>query len=138
LNFDATIRDRWSETHKGWSIDLVAFRWATGGLPFSRAAEPAMSGYCRFRCPSGDVEGALGLLDAWPCPSLSVLGVPTAASSVAWTAHIAHIPTSFDGWFGFDYETVTGAGRFHTAVGRLYAPDGTLVGWTEQLVAVFA
>ncbi len=116
----------------------IAFRWARGGLPFSGASEANMAGYCRFRPPSGGVEGALGLLDAWPCPSLALLEAPTPASTVMWTAHLFDVPDTFDGWFAFEYETVVAADGFHTSVGKLYAPDERLVGWTEQLVVVFA
>lgn len=119
-------------------VQHIAMRWASGGPPFSGASEARFTGYCRFRQPAGDVEGILGLLDAWPCPSLSVLETPTFGSTVTWTAHILAIPDDFDGWFPFSYDTVAGAGGFHTAVGRLHAPDGQLIGWTEQLVAIFA
>jgi hypothetical protein len=40
-------------------------------------------------------------------------------------------------WFSFSYETVAGKDGFHTAMGQLHAADGTLVGFTEQLVAIF-
>ncbi len=115
----------------------VALRWASGALPFSGAKEARFTGYCRFRVPAGDVEGVLGLLDAWPSPSLAVLSAPAPESSVSWTAHIVHVPPEFDGWFWFEYETVVGDAGYHTVVGRLYGSDFRLVAWTEQLVAVF-
>ena len=116
----------------------VAMRWASGGYPFMGASDARFSGYCRFREAAADVEGMVGLLDVWPCPSLSVLKKPAFASSVSWTAHILKVPEPFPEWFGFEYETVAGDGGFHTAVGRLYGDDGELIGWTEQLVVVFA
>ncbi len=115
----------------------VALRWATGSLPYAGGAEARYEGYCRFREPAGDVEGLIGLLDAWPCPSLSLLKSPTPASTISWTAHLLHVPESFDGWFAFASETVAGEGGFHTSVGRLHAPDGRLAAWSEQLVAIF-
>ena len=36
-----------------------------------------------------------------------------------------------------EYETVVGERAMHTIVGRLRSPDGRLIGWTEQLVAVY-
>ncbi|MCK6509586.1 thioesterase family protein [Myxococcota bacterium] len=114
-----------------------AMRWAQGSPPFSSAQEASFSGYCRFRKPAGDAEALLGLLDAWPCPSFSIVDRPIMASTVTWTAHLLAIPTDFDGWFAFTYETVAGEGGFHTAVGRLHDPQGNLVGWTEQLVILF-
>jgi len=115
----------------------VELRWADGGPPFSGAHEARTRGYCRFRKPSGDVEGLVGLLDAWPSPSLSVLAAPAPASSVTWTAHLLHPPRPSNDWFAFEYETAVGEQGFHTVVGRLHGPDGRLVAWTEQLVAVF-
>lgn len=113
-------------------------RWASGGFPFTGQAAAAFTGYCRLKVPFGDAEGMLALLDAWPCPTLTTLKAPAFASTVMWTAHLMAAPGDCDGWFGFEYDTVVGAQGFHTAVGRLFAPDGALVGWTEQLVAVFA
>lgn len=116
----------------------VAFRWGKGAYPFTGATDASYTGYCRFRVPFGDVEGVLGLLDAWPCPSLSKVKGPAMSSSVMWTAHVLRVPTQTDGWFGFEYDTVAGKDGLHTAVGRLFAPDGALVAWTEQLMTVFA
>lgn len=118
-------------------VKNVHMRWATGAPPFSGHDEAAFAGYCKYRDPAGDAEGMLGLLDFWPCPSLSLLKAPAPASTVTWTAHLLDVPEDFEGWFGFEYETVAGHGGWHTVVGRLYGPDGRLVGWTEQLAAVF-
>lgn len=115
----------------------VQTRWAAGGAPYSGANEARLSGYCRFREPSGDVEGLLGLLDAWPPPSLSLLRKPAASSTVSWTAHLLRVPERFDGFFAFAYETIAGADGFHTVAGRLYGSDGGLVAFSEQLVAIF-
>ncbi|GAB4568412.1 MAG: acyl-CoA thioesterase II [Haliangiales bacterium] len=115
----------------------VAFRWVSGGLPFTGSDQTQLAGYCRFRVPFGDVEGVVALLDAWPSPSLGMLRAPAAASTVHWSAHIAALPARFDGWFGFTYETVIATDGYHTVVGRLYDPDGALIASTEQLVALF-
>lgn len=116
----------------------VAFRWGAGAYPFSGASDPSTTGYCRFRVPFGDVEGMIGLLDVWPCPTLSLATGPAMASSVMWTAHLIDVPSVTDDWFGFEYDTVVGQDGLHTAVGRLFSANGRLIGWTEQLVSVFA
>ncbi len=115
----------------------VSMRWVTGGYPFSGSPEARFDGYCRYKVPAAGMEALIGMLDFWPCPSLSVMTDPAPASTVAWTAHVLALPQSFDGWFSFSYETMAGAEGFHTVAGRLYDPEGRLVGWTEQLVAVF-
>lgn len=112
-------------------------RWAQGPVPFSGGTEARFLGYCRYRGVGGDEEGILGLLDAWPSPSIGLLDRPTPSSTVSWTAHLLHVPEDFDGWFSFEYQTVAGVQGFHTVVGHLHGPGGRLVGWTEQLVALF-
>lgn len=116
----------------------LAFRWADGTFPFSSHDRASLTGYCRMRVPFGDVEGMLALIDGWPCPTLSTLKAPAFASTATWTVHLIEIPTATDGWFGYEYDTVVGQHGQHTAVGRLFAPDGRLVAWSEQLVTVFA
>ncbi|MCA9585119.1 MAG: thioesterase family protein [Myxococcales bacterium] len=115
----------------------VQMRWASGSVPFSGGTSPRFHGYCRFRDHAGDAEGIVAMLDVWPSPTLGMLTKPAFASTVSWTAHVHHVPRSFDGWFTFEYETVAGADGFHTVAGRLFAPDGAFAGWTEQLVALF-
>lgn len=112
-------------------------KWAEGGPPFTSATEASFAGYCRFRGPAADVEAIMGLMDMWPCPTLSVLSQPAFASTMTWSGHVLAVPASFDGWFTFSCKTVAGEGGLHTIVGHLHGPDGELVGWTEQLVAVF-
>ncbi len=118
-------------------VSKLSLRWADGGFPFSSQQRPSLTGLCRFKVPARDIECILGLLDAWPCPSLSMLSAPAAASSVSWSAHIIEVPPDCDGWFSFRYDTIAGNAGFHTVVGSLHGPDGQLVGWTEQLVALF-
>lgn len=115
----------------------VDIRWAQGRPPFMGGTESAITGLFRYRVPLGGVEGVLALLDTYPAPVLSLLDKPSPASTVTWTAHPLAIPSSFDDWFTLRYETVTGSRGLHTVTGRLYDSAGTMIGWTEQLVAVF-
>ncbi len=115
----------------------VAMRWADGSPPFSGSDVASFKGYCRGRVPFGDAEGVVAMLDVWPSPSLALLKGPAPASTVSWTAHVLGVPEDFEGWFAFAYDTVAGLDGFHTSVGQLHDPTGRLIGWTEQLVAVF-
>lgn len=112
-------------------------RWARGSAPFTGGSEPSFDGWCRLRVPAGDVEGLVTMLDLWPSPTLGLVSKPTFASTVSWTAHVLDVPSSFDGWFQFHYAAMAAREGFHTVAGQLWAPDGALVGWTEQLVAFF-
>lgn len=115
----------------------VDMRWAQGRPPFMGGTEAAFTGLFRYREPLGDVEGVLALLDTFPSPVLSLLKQPCPASTVTWTAHPMAIPSSFDDWFTLRYEAVAGSHGLHTVTGRLYDSSGVMLGWTEQLVAVF-
>lgn len=115
----------------------VDMRWAQGRPPFMGGSEAAFTGLFRYRVPLGDAEGVLALLDTYPAPVLSLCPKPCPASTVTWTAHLLSTPKSFDDWFTLRYETVVGSNGLHTVNGRLYDGTGTMVAWTEQLVAVF-
>ena len=115
----------------------VDMRWAQGRPPFTGGTEAAFTGVFRYRVPLGDAEGVLALLDTYPSPVLSLAKQPCPASTVTWTAHVLAIPRSFDDWFTLRYEAITGGQGLHTVAGRLYDGTGTMIGWTEQLVAVF-
>lgn len=115
----------------------VDMRWAEGRPPFMGGTEAAFTGLFRYRVPLGDAEGILALLDTYPAPVLSLCSKPCPASTVTWTAHLLSIPSSFDDWFTLRYASVVGSSGLHTVTGRLYDGTGTMVGWTEQLVAVF-
>jgi acyl-CoA thioesterase len=115
----------------------LEMRWVTDSLPYSASDQARLRGYFRFRRPVADDEGLLALLDVWPCPSLALLKGPVPASTVSWTAHLVDHPLSFEGWFAYEYETVSARDGFHTVVGRMHDPQGRLVGWSEQLVALF-
>lgn len=118
-------------------VKNVDLRWARGELPYSQSESSSFQAYCAFREPAGGFEGVLGLLDIFPAPSLMRLASPVPASTVTWTAHVLNAPDRIEGWCRFEYETVVGTGGMHTVVGRLYGEDGQLLGWTEQLVAVY-
>ena len=116
----------------------IEFRFAHGTLPFQGGDTAAFGGYIRFRDHKGalNVGHQLALLDAWPCPTLSVLDRPAFASTVTWTAHIL-APSLAGGFHRFSYETIASQGGFSTALGHLWDAAGTYVGFTEQTVVVF-
>lgn len=117
----------------------LEFRWLEGGFPFSGHQEAVISGFCRHKTAAGEaVEATIGLLDAWPAPVLPLLDRPSPASTISWSAHFydppVHRPT--DWWF-YRALPVSFEEGYATTEARLYAPDGRLVAWSEQLVAVY-
>lgn len=113
------------------------FRFAEGTIPFQGGSEASFGGYIRFReaPPELLAEHQLALLDAWPCPTLSLLDRPAFASTVTWTAHL--FAPSAPGFHRFTYETVAAESGFSTCTGQLFDSTGRLVGLSEQLVVVF-
>jgi acyl-CoA thioesterase len=114
-------------------------RWTDGGPPFSGTQSTVLAGFVRFRDPPArGPERILGLLDSWPAPVLQQLTRHAPASSVTWTAHFVRpddVPAG--DWCWFRSDAVSGGDGFATMVGRLYGPDGRLLAWLEQLVAIF-
>lgn len=118
----------------------VDMRWVEGPYPYSSATDPAFTAIFRYDVPTGDAEGVLALLDTFPPPSLSLASKPLPASTMMWTAHLLEAPSAeeLSGYCTMRYETLVGTHGLHTTAGWLYGPDGRVLGWTEQLVAVFA
>jgi acyl-CoA thioesterase len=80
----------------------------------------------------------VGLLDVMPSPVIQQLPGPAPASTVSWTAHFVAPDAGAPGdWNYFAYESVAAGDGYCIATGRLYDEAGRLVGWQEQLQAIF-
>lgn len=108
-------------------------------LPFSGSSIPRVAGYCRHKTGAGSPEEeVIGLLDAWPPSVLPLLGAPSPASTVSWSAHIYDVPTvDPDEYWYYSAEAGDFRDGYASAQAKLYAPSGELVAWSEQLVAVY-
>lgn len=113
----------------------VDIRLTEGTFPFMGGNDARFGGYVRFGDARPSPELALAMLDAFWCPTLSILDRPVPASTATWTAHLLAQPG--EGPHRFACETVVAAGGFTTEVGRLWRPDGELVAWSEQTAVVF-
>lgn len=125
---------------EGVTPDFIRFadiRWVEGAPPFSGSDQAAIGGYMRFHNDddAASIERLVGLLDLWPTPTLSVLDRPAPSSSMTWTMHLLTPPQP--GHYRFRYETVFAAYGITTAVGHVWAPDGTYAAFMEQASAVF-
>lgn len=116
----------------------IQYRMLDSMLPFS-GNEPRVSGFCRHLTGSGSSEEAtIGLLDAWPPAVLPMLNRPSPASTISWSAHFYNPPEHHaDDWWHYSAEPVRFQDGYATTTARLHSPDGRLVAWSEQLVAVF-
>lgn len=117
----------------------VDYQWLEGGMPFSGQTEPLLAGLCRHKTAAGaPEEAAIGLLDAWPAPVLPLLDRPTPASTVSWSAHLYDPPEhDNEAWWFYRAKPVVFTEGYATTQAHLYAPDGRLIAWSEQLVAVY-
>ena len=118
---------------------FIDYRYSEGGYPFSGQSEAKLGGYCRHKTAAGSPEEAvIGLLDAWPPAVLPLLDKPSPASTVSWSAHLYDPPAHQPGdWWYYLGETIRYRDGYATTVARLFAPDGRLVAWSEQLVSVY-
>lgn len=113
-------------------------RWADGDYPFAGSAAARFGGWCRHRTAATGLEAVVGLLDAWPAPVLPMLKGPAPASTVRWSAHlVGDVEAALGGWCWFTSRALAAQDGYASTLNHLYAEDGALVAWTEQLVAVF-
>lgn len=115
------------------------YRITSGNLPFSGAKEPRLHGWIRHRTPTTSVlEAAVAMLDAWPAPVLPALPRPAPASSVSWTTHVLDLPASMDeGWWYYEAESQHTSAGYSVMRARLWAPDGRMALWSDQLQVIF-
>jgi len=121
------------------AIQHMDMRW-TSGLPFSGSGEAVCEGWCTFRNGVEDgAVGIVGLLDAFPPPVLPMLKRPAPASSVTWSAQLAHLPERFpEGYFFYRSRAVDSRDGYVRMRAEMWLPDGRLCASTEQLMAVYA
>ncbi|MEX1365703.1 MAG: thioesterase family protein [Nannocystaceae bacterium] len=117
------------------------FRWTDGAMPYSGAREAVLGGHCRHRTDPGPdpFVAALGLVDAWPSPFVSMFEGPGPASTVSWTTNFFDVPSVIDAdtWCWYSSEGIAARDGHGDMRGRLYGPQGQLVATVEQLVALF-
>lgn len=116
-------------------VDLV---FTDGSPPFSKAGDPVIGGWVRMHGGVTGPEGLLGLLDAYPPAVLPMLDRPAPSSTVHWTAYLLGEPsTDPDAWYRLLVRAETGGHGWSTSRGHLWNEEGALLGWMDQLVAVF-
>lgn len=112
-------------------------RWTDGTPPYSASEPQPIGGFCRHQTEATGPSAVLGLFDAWPSPLLSQLDGPAPASTVYWSVHLTGAACPAGAWARFRSESVHAEGGYGTIHGHLWGPDGALLAWEEQLVAVY-
>lgn len=113
--------------------------WTEGGLPYSGSPGRVLGGWGRVRDPEAAGPAlTLAMLDAWPPVVLQGVSRVVPASTIHWTAHLVDAAGPRPGeWLRFRAEAPTAADGYATELAWLWGRDGRLLGWSEQLLAVF-
>jgi acyl-CoA thioesterase len=82
----------------------------------------------------------LALIDAWLPVSLTLLSLPSPASTLSWTVEFAEDVSSFQtaDWWSYLANIEYGANGYHHIEAKLWRPDGKLAAISRQTVTVFA
>lgn len=119
----------------------VGFRWASGGFPFSGAAEAKTQIYVRLKdeAPVGEAQ-LVALADTIPSPALSLLKKPAPASSLTWMLEILRpdYDAAADGWWLMDAAVSSAHSGYLSQTATLWSPDHRAVALSRQSVVVFA
>lgn len=114
-------------------------RWVEGPGLFS-GKRSCTRAYLRHCDPTVATEShVIALTDALPPPALSMCTAPAPASSLVWTLEFLAHDFSFPqgAWWRIDQDIDAGGEGYAHESGILYAPDGSPMALTRQLVAVF-
>jgi acyl-CoA thioesterase len=114
-------------------------RWVEGPGLFSGKRSRTRA-YLRHNDPRAATEShVIALTDALPPPALSMCTAPVPASSLVWTLEFLAHDFSFPqgAWWRIDQDLDAGGEGYAHESGILYAPDGSPMALTRQLVTVF-
>ena len=121
--------------------EFVGFALAEPRVPFSSQADADVLGHVRFPRTEATIDAGIlaALVDAWWPPILPMLTSPAPTSSVTWSLEFPTAPTAHraSDWFAFAGGARAAAHGYASCHGDLFAPDGTCVAISRQLVAVF-
>lgn len=112
-----------------------------GGLPFTNKKEAVYEGWMRLSdAPNEfDVSHLIALIDVWPPTVLQQLRWPAPASTLSWNVEFVHSHTKISptDWIGYKATTAKAAEGYAHTEAQIFAPDGTLIALSRQLVTVF-
>jgi acyl-CoA thioesterase len=111
-------------------------------MPFTGRKKAMYEGWMRLSHPPETFTDAhlISLIDVWPPTVLQQLKWPAPASTLSWNVEFVHPHPAISGtdWIGYRCNTVQAAEGYAHTEAEIYAPDGTLIALSRQLVTVFA
>jgi acyl-CoA thioesterase len=120
----------------------IDIRIDDGGMPFTGRKKAIYEGWMRLSHPPETFTDAhlMSLIDVWPPTVLQQLKWPAPASTLSWNVEFVHPHPAISGtdWIGYRCNTVQAAEGYAHTEAEIYAPDGTLIALSRQLVTVFA
>ncbi|QEC50124.1 thioesterase family protein [Baekduia soli] len=132
---------------EGLGIMPIAARTLTapvfGAPPFSRAAEAVTGGWMRLAEPHpADAVAIAFYADAWLPSAFTLLHAPAPAPTIDLTIHfrgrLPHAGMAADDPVLARYVSRTSRDGFCEEDGEIWAPDGTLLAQSRQLMLLFA
>lgn len=105
------------------------------GVPFSGSERAVSGGWLRPTVPAAlDTSLELAMLDAWPLAVLPTFRGPRRAASIVIQFHLFEATAAPDAWFRVRVESQVQQGGYSEQTGKIWGPDGKLVGLSHQLV----
>lgn len=105
------------------------------GVPFSGSERAETGGWVRPAASQAlDTPLLLALLDTWPLGVLPRFAGPAPAASIAIQFVLFPRQVPADAWYRVAVEAEVQQGGYSGQSGRLWAPDGALLGLSHQLV----
>ncbi len=130
-------------------VQHIEYRYCGQHFPFEGGGPETarLKGWARHRSVAQGLEATIALLDSWPPVVIPMATGPTPFSTIRWAIHLAGLNELSDQelaevdagaqWFWYEAQTVQCADGYATGTAAMYAADGTLLAWSEQLIAVY-
>lgn len=127
-------------------VQHFEFEYCKGQFPFTNSPLNELAGWIRFKEPGQSFTEShlIAMIDAWPPTILQKLKKLAPCATISWNLEIVQplslleLPLKADDWLYYEAEIKQAHhGYVHTEA-KVYAPDGTLLALSRQLISVYA
>lgn len=127
-------------------VQHFEFEYCKGQFPFSNSPHNELAGWIRFKEPGKNFTEShlIALIDAWPPTVLQKLKTIVPCATISWNLEIVQPlslleqPLKADDWLYYEAEIKQAHHGFVHTEAKVYAPDGTLLALSRQLIMVYA
>lgn len=122
-------------------LSHIEMKVEQGGAPFTGRKSSHYEGWMRFKQQPQQFTDAhiIALIDAWPPAVIQMLKWPAPASTLSWNVEFLHphpILQPAD-WLFYHCETRQAADGYAHAEASIFAPNGSVIALSRQVIAVF-